>query len=232
MATTAGAVPSRAWSTRRPSDNTSGEPHRLQLVEFFSSDHFQQVGQQTATGEVAATAHSLARIPRKSRAVLGRCHHRHAFALRHSWRRYVREQRQDPRASVGSATQHGRLCSANADRPPHRCKFDGRGLRQCYYCTGGRCRSYFVSATTVGEDERCVAALAVHHHPRFRPFPASRAAELYIHRSFSTGRRCESSAVRGRCRDRDRFSADRDMRVGIAEPRARAQRGAFDPDVP
>ena len=63
MAIAVGAVPSRASSTRRPSGSTSGEPHRLQVDEFFSSDHLQQVGQQTATGEVAATPHSLQRSP-------------------------------------------------------------------------------------------------------------------------------------------------------------------------
>jgi hypothetical protein len=59
IATAFAAVPSRAWSTRRPSGRTSGVPHLLQVVEFFSSVHFQQVGQQTATGAVVATAHSL-----------------------------------------------------------------------------------------------------------------------------------------------------------------------------
>src|ERR1700726_2072840 len=61
MAAAVGAVPSRAWSTRRPSGRISGEPHRLQVVELLSSVHLQHVGQQTATGAVAAIAHSLQR---------------------------------------------------------------------------------------------------------------------------------------------------------------------------
>jgi hypothetical protein len=59
MLTGAGAVPLRASSTRRPSGRTSGAPQRLHVLAFLSSDHLQQLGQQTATGALAAIAHSL-----------------------------------------------------------------------------------------------------------------------------------------------------------------------------
>ena len=44
------------------------------MLEFLSSDHLQQLGQQTATGALAAIAHSVGGIAPQLGAVLGRCH--------------------------------------------------------------------------------------------------------------------------------------------------------------
>jgi hypothetical protein len=109
-----------------------------------------------------------------------------------------------PSASAGNR-------SASADRPAHRCNLDGRRLRQCGDCDFGRCRSDLVGAPAVRKDERSPAALAGQHRSQFGPFPACRAADFYDHRSFSAAKNRESGAVRGRCRDRDRFSAGRDI---------------------
>ena len=107
------------------------------------------------------------------------------------------------RCEVGSANAHG---------PPHRRHFDGRGLRRCDNFSGGGRSGNLVGTATVGKDQRGAATLAGHHRANFRPFPASRATQLQSHRSFSAAKNPEAGAVRGRCRDRDRFSADRETR--------------------
>ena len=179
-------MPSRAWSTRRPSGSTRGEPHRRQVVEFFSSDHFQQVGQQTASGAVAATTSFSAEIVRRAGAVLGRCHVRDVVAAN---------------------------CQRVRIDQPTGSSSTGGGSGGAMTSLGGGMRGNLVSATTIRKDERCAATLARHHRPQFRPFPAGRAADFYNHRSFSARPGREADAVRGRCRDRDRFSADRDRNM-------------------
>jgi hypothetical protein len=54
--------PLAASSTRRPSGSTSGVPQRLQVIDDFSSDQAQQVGQHTATG-IAHSCQKNAGLP-------------------------------------------------------------------------------------------------------------------------------------------------------------------------
>jgi hypothetical protein len=193
------------------------------VVEFLNSDHLQQLGQQTATGALAAIAHSVGGIAPQFGAVLGRCHGRHAFAS-------VAGPINDglierlTRQAAGYRRFDCRRESADADGPPHRCKFEGWGLRRCDDCNDGRRCCNLVGTATVGKDKRGAAALADHHRSHFRPFPASRATQLQSHRSFSAVKNRDSRLVRGRCRDRDRFGADRDMRSHVAMDVADASR--------
>ena len=99
--------------------------------------------------------------------------------------------------------------SASADRPSHWFEFQRRRLGRRHDLSGGRHRSNLISATTIGKDQRRAARLARHHRPQFRPFPARRAADFYDHHSFSARSGRRAHAVRGQCRDRDRFSAHR-----------------------
>ena len=154
-------MPSRAWSTRRPSDSTSGEPHRLQVVEFFSSDHLQQVGQQTATDAVAATLHSLAGIVRRFGAVLGRCHCRHAFASRDSSRPCEAWPGMAISGSRNSTHERGvsRIDDTNPSRPAPACM--QRRFRRPASC-GVLARDPFANAQSVaqvGRHRHSVAAV-------------------------------------------------------------------------
>ncbi len=101
--------------------------------------------------------------------------------------------------------------SADPDRPSHGCKLQRWGLRW----RGGdgahrRRRSNLIRTAAVRHDERRAAALARHQCSRLRPLPARRAAKLdaiYSHRSFLTAEAGGRTGVRGRCHDRDPFSA-------------------------